>query len=278
MTVFRSMGCEVVVPSGLPAGAVRRLFDDRDRRFSRFIESSELNRVNDSPQGVTVVSEELASMLSLALDAARATDGLVSPAVGGAVLAAGYDRDFPLIPPDGDPVEPAAVPALDAIKLDGRILLRTRPVTLDLNGVVKGRTVDDALALLGDGWVSAGGDLATTQPIVVGLPGGDTVQLDRGGLATSSVSKRSWRRGGERQHHLIDPATGAPARTRWSDVTVAAPTCLEADVAAKAALLLGDGGPSWLDRRGLAGRFVDHDGYVLGNQSWTSAVPAEAAA
>ena len=278
MTAFRSMGCEVVVPSGLSAGAVRRLFDDRDRRFSRFIESSELNRVNDSPQGVTVVSEELASMLSLALDAARATDGLVSPTVGGAVLAAGYDRDFPLIPPDGDQVEPAAVPALNSIKLDGRILLRTRPVTLDLNGVVKGRTVDDALALLGDGWVSAGGDLATAQPIVVGLPGGDTVLVDRGGLATSSVSKRSWLRGGERQHHLIDPATGAPARTRWSDVTVAAPTCLEADIAAKAALLLGDEGPSWLDRRRLAGRFVDHDGCVVGNQSWTSAVPAQAAA
>jgi len=278
MTAFRSMGCEVVVPSGLSAGAVRRLFDDRDRRFSRFIESSELNRVNDSPQGVTVVSEELASMLSLALDAARATDGLVSPTVGGAVLAAGYDRDFPLIPPDGDQVEPAAVPALNSIKLDGRILLRTRPVTLDLNGVVKGRTVDDALALLGDGWVSAGGDLATAQPIVVGLPGGDTVLVDRGGLATSSVSKRSWLRGGERQHHLIDPATGAPARTRWSDVTVAAPTCLEADIAAKAALLLGDEGPSWLDRRGLAGRFVDQDGCVVGNQSWTSAVPAQAAA
>ena len=278
MTAFRSMGCEVVVPSGLSAGAVRRLFDDRDRRFSRFIESSELNRVNDSPQGVTVVSEELASMLSLALDAARATDGLVSPTVGGAVLAAGYDRDFPLILPDGDPVEPAAVPALNSIKLDGRILLRTRPVTLDLNGVVKGRTVDDALALLGDGWVSAGGDLATAQPIVVGLPGGDTVLVDRGGLATSSVSKRSWLRGGERQHHLIDPATGAPARTRWSDVTVAAPTCLEADIAAKAALLLGDEGPSWLDRRGLAGRFVDQDGCVVGNQSWTSAVPAQAAA
>ena len=278
MTAFRSMGCEVVVPSGLSAGAVRRLFDDRDRRFSRFIESSELNRVNDSPQGVTVVSEELASMLSLALDAARATDGLVSPTVGGAVLAAGYDRDFPLIPPDGDQVEPAAVPALNSIKLDGRILLRTRPVTLDLNGVVKGRTVDDALALLGDGWVSAGGDLATTYPIVVGLPGGDAVTVDRGGLATSSVAKRTWLRAGERQHHLINPATGAPAQTPWRDVTVAAPTCLAADVAAKAELLLGLAGPSWLDQRRLAGRFVDHDGAVLVTEAWRQSVPERAAA
>lgn len=272
------MGCEVVLPPGVPLDEVRRLFDDRDHRFSRFIPSSELNRVNANPPGVAVVSEELASMLSLALDAAHATGGLVTPTVGGAVLAAGYDRDFSLLPSDGEPVEPAAVPSVSSLTLHGRILLRSEPVTLDLNGVVKGKTVDDALALLGDGWVSAGGDLATTHPIVVGLPGGDAVTLDRGGLATSSVAKRSWLRGGERQHHLIDAASGRPAQARWQDVTVAAQTCFVADIAAKAALLLGDAGPAWLDDRGFAGRFVDRDGTVVTNQSWTSSVPLQAAA
>jgi FAD:protein FMN transferase len=275
---FRSMGCDVVLPPGAPARDVRRLFDERDRRFSRFIESSELNRVNAVPRGVTVVSEELASMLSLALDAAHATGGLVTPAVGGAVLAAGYDRDFSLLSPDSGPVEPAAVPLLDSLVLRGTILLRVEPLVLDLNGVVKGRTVDDALALLGDGWVSAGGDLATTHPIVVGLPGGAAVTLDRGGLATSSVAKRSWVRGGRRQHHLIDPASGQPSQSRWRDVTVAGPTCLAADIAAKAALLLDDEGPAWLDERGLAGRFVDHGGVIWTNRVWSSSVPLEAAA
>ena len=114
---------------------------------------------------------------------------------------------------------------------------------LDLNGVVKGQTVDDALDLLGDGWVSAGGDIATTVPLVVGLPGGDAINLERGGLATSSVARRAWRRGGVRQHHLIDPSTGLPSTSPWRDVTVAAQSCYVADVAAKAALLLGAGGP-----------------------------------
>jgi thiamine biosynthesis lipoprotein len=278
MTGFRSMGCEVLLPPGAPVEGVRRLFDERDRRFSRFIESSELNRVNAVPRGVTVVSEELASMLSVALDAAHATGGLVTPAVGGAMVAAGYDRDFSLLPPDSSPVEPAAVPPLACLVLRGTILLRAEPLVLDLNGVVKGKTVDDALALLGDGWVSAGGDLATTGPIVVGLPGGETVTLDRGGLATSSVAKRSWFRGGRLQHHLIDPTSGLPSQTRWRDVTVAGPTCLAADIAAKAALLLDDDGPAWLDGCGLAGRFVDHDDAVLTNVTWSSAVPLEAAA
>ena len=262
------MGCDVELPDGVDPTAVRELFDARDRRFSRFVQGSELNAVNASPLGVTVLSEELSSMLLLALDAARATGGLVTPAVGGALLRAGYDRDSAALPADGEPVEPARTPSLDSLSLRGRVLLRTDPVVLDLNGVVKSKTVDDTLALVGPGWVAAGGDVATTIPLQVGLPAGGSVTLDSGGLATSSVAVRTWRRGGETQHHLIDPATGAPARTPWRDVTVAAENCVAADVAAKAALLLGPAGPSWLDRRNLPGRFVTHRGAVHFNETW----------
>lgn len=276
MSGFRSMGCDVALSADAPA--VRELFHARDQRFSRFIEGSELNAVNACPLGVTVVSEELSSMLLLAVDAARATGGLVTPAVGGALLRAGYDRDSAAMPADGEPVEPARMPSLDSLSLRGRVLLRTEPVVLDLNGVVKSKTVDDALALLGSGWVSAGGDVATTVPVQVGLTGGGAVTLDAGGLATSSVTVRAWRRGGETQHHLIDPATGAPARTPWRDVTVAAENCVAADIAAKAALLLGPAGPSWLDRRNLPGRFVTHRGAVQFNETWRSLAPERLAA
>ena len=268
MNGFRSMGCDVSCSRGLAVSAIEALFDARDRRFSRFLDSSELSRLNAHPLGVALVSEELASMLALSLDAANATDGLVSPAVGGAVLAAGYDRDFAALPADGDAVEPVRVPVLDAVVLRRNVLLRTEPVVLDLNGVVKGKTVDDALALGGDGWVSAGGDLATTVPVAVALPGDEVVTLRRGGLSTSSVARRTWLRGGVRQHHLIDPRTGAPARSPWRDVTVAAGSCVVADVAAKAALLLGGAGPAWLDERRLAGRFVGADGVVTHNDAW----------
>lgn len=279
MNTFRSMGCDVRLPYGAAVDAVRDLFDARDARFSRFKDSSELNGLNAGPLGVAVVSEDFASMLSLGIDAARATDGLISPAVGAAVLAAGYDRDFHHIPRDVGAVEPAEVPSLEAISLRGRVLLRAVPVTLDLNGVVKGKTVDDALALLdGSGWVSAGGDIAVAEPVVVGLPGGDSITVHSGGLATSSVAKRSWLAGGERQHHLIDPRTGAPSRSPWRDVTVAAPTCLAADVAAKAALILGFDGPWWLERRGLAGRLVDHHGNVTLTSRWARYAPLTVAA
>jgi FAD:protein FMN transferase len=275
---FRSMGCEIVLPDGVAVDGVRALFDARDRRFSRFNKDSELSLLNATPLGVALISEDMASMLAAALDAARATGGLVTPTVGGAILSAGYDRDFSEVHEVETPAAAAWVPSLDAVSLRGRMLLRTEPVALDLNGVVKGRTVDDALALLGQGWVAAGGDLATSIPVVVGLPGGDSITVHKGGLATSSVAVRTWRRGGVLQHHLIDPATGAPSRTPWRDVTVAAASCFVADVAAKAALLLGPAGLSWLDRRGLAGRFVDRGGAITVNESWRSALPERLAA
>jgi thiamine biosynthesis lipoprotein len=267
------MGCEIVLSDGADVDDVRALFEARDRRFSRFSEDSELSLINATPLGVALISEDMASMLAAAFDAARATGGLVTPTVGGAILAAGYDRDFLAVRDVETPAAAALVPSLDTVSLRGRMLLRTEPVVLDLNGVVKGRTVDDALALLRRGWVAAGGDLATSIPVVVGLPGGDSITVHKGGLATSSVAVRTWRRAGALQHHLIDPATGAPSRTPWRDVTVAAGSCFVADVAAKAALLLGPAGPSWLDRRGLAGRFVDTRGVTSVNESWRSAVP-----
>ena len=272
------MGCEIVLSAGASIAEVQALFDDRDLRFSRFVASSELNRVNATPAGVCLVSEEFAAMTARALAAARATGGLVTPAGGAALLAAGYDRDFEALTDDPTAVVPAQVPSIDSISLRGRMLLRTVPVVLDLNGVVKGATVDDALALLGSGWVAAGGDIATTRPVVVGLPAGDTVTLFQGGLATSSVATRTWLRAGVPQHHLIDPATGSPSRSPWRDVTVVAQNCVAADVAAKAALLLGQAGPSWLDRRGLPGRFIDGRGAVQLNETWRRFAPAAAVA
>jgi thiamine biosynthesis lipoprotein len=57
----------------------------------------------------------------------------------------------------------------------------------------------------------------------------------------------------------------------WLEVSVAAGSCLAADVAAKAAVLLGDDGPDWLDERQLPGRFVGPDGIVV-NVGWRDAV------
>jgi FAD:protein FMN transferase len=272
---FRSMGCEVVV-AGASADerrAVERLFEERDRVFSRFRPESELNRVNAAGGTPTRVSQEFAEMLEVALEAARETGGLVDPTLGTQLESAGYDVDFAsLVPRSGSPAA-VAPQSRETVLLLGRTVTVPRGVRLDLNGVVKGRTVDDALALLaGDGFVSAGGDLAARGTLVAALPRGGAVTLVRGALATSGTDRRRWTRDGSVLHHLIDPRTGAPSRSPWEQVTACGLTCLGADVAAKAAFLLGAEGPGWLDRRALPGRFLAADGRVVVNACWRSAL------
>jgi thiamine biosynthesis lipoprotein len=264
------MGCDVVV-SGGDSATVLAVFARWERCFSRFRSDSELSRVNAAAEPALLVSPLFAEALGVALDIARATEGLVDPTLGTALENAGYDRDFACLPQDGE-LGPAAPSRLDEVRLDGTILRRPPGLRLDLNGVVKALAVDEAAATLpGEGFVSAGGDLAGRGPVDVGLPGGGAVRLVRGGLATSGVASRRWRRGGLEQHHLIDPRTGRPARSPWQQVTVSGALCLDADAAAKAAFLLGADGPAWLDERGLAGRFVRTGGRVVENRAWSRA-------
>lgn len=273
---FRSMGCEIVCAGGDPT-TVAGVFARWESTFSRFLGESELSRVNASPEPGVVVSPLFARALRASLDAADDTAGLVDPTLGAALEAAGYDRDFALLPADG-PLGPASPSRLGELSLDGTILRRPPGLVLDLNGVVKALAVDEAVAgLPGDGFVSAGGDLAARGPVDVGLPGGGAVRLVRGGLATSGVSTRAWRRGALPQHHLVDPRTGRPSRSPWQEVTVAGASCFASDVAAKAAFLLGADGPDWLDWRGLPGRFVAAGGEVHANKAWRAGISAEAA-
>lgn len=276
---FHSMGCEIAVGGGSPGErqAIEHLFAERDRIFSRFREESELNRVN-AASGSVRVSRVFAQMLSLALGAAEQTGGVFDPTLGSALEAAGYDADFASLRPDPRPPGPPARGAWRSVRLVGFHLSFPAHVQLDLNGVVKGQTVDDALTLLqGDGFVSAGGDLAVRGATVVALPAGGSVSVLQGALATSGIDRRRWSRGGIEQHHLIHPRTGEPAESHWEQVTACGSTCCGADVAAKTAFLLGEQGPEWLDRRTMPGRFVPSAGEIVVNAAWRRSLEPAAA-
>lgn len=260
------MGCDVVTV-GAPGAA--EVFERYDRTFSRFRAGSELVRVNR--RGGGRVSALFAEVLATALWAAEETGGLVDPTVGAAVVAAGYDRDFGVGLDRAEPPRPPAVSGWRRVRLAGRAVVLPRGCSLDLNGVVKALAVDEAAQELpSGGFVSAGGDLATRGAVDVALPGGGAVSV-RGGLATSGTARRRWLRGGVAQHHLIDPRTGRSAVVPWTAVTVAGADCLAADVAAKAAFLLGAAGPAWLEARGLPGRLLAGDGTVVETRDWARA-------
>jgi thiamine biosynthesis lipoprotein len=239
---FRAMGCDVAVAGGDPA-AVATVLERWEAAFSLFRPESELSRVNRSSARVVAVSSLFARALEVALNMAAETEGLVDPTLCG---------------------------RWPEVVQSGWMLSRPPGLVLDLNGVVKALAVDEAAATLGvPGFVSVGGDLAVRGPVDVALPAGGAIRVVSGGLATSGTASRGV--------HLVDTATGSPSDSRWQQVTASGATCLDADVAAKAAFLLGERGPDWLEARGIAGRFIGVDGEVVENRAWhdaTAAVPA----
>jgi thiamine biosynthesis lipoprotein len=97
---------------------------------------------------------------------------------------------------------------------------------------------------------------------------GQTVSILDGGLATSGTTVRQWHRGGQVHHHIIDPATGRAAAPCWRTVSVAAATCVDANTASTAAVILGPRAPGWLEELGLPARLVDLAGQATVVGGW----------
>ncbi len=288
---FPTMGCActVILPAARLDAAVEveALFAAWHEALSRFIPDSELSRLNAQPGTPVRVSPLLFSVLEEALRAANATNGLFDPTLEPTIRELGYDRTFASLAPDGAPVQ--AHPSLGAwrhVVLDRSVQTVALPIGagIDLGGIAKGMAVDAGVALLESrgvesAMIEAGGDLA-----VLGLPPEEDawwvavdglvgrVAITSGGLATSGVARRSWRRGGQVYHHLIDPRTGDSARSDLWSVTAAAGSCAQAEVAAKVALINGrEAGSVFLDAIGISALFVERDGGALTVGLWEAA-------
>lgn len=259
-----------------------------DDACSRFRDDSELAHLNTA--GSAIVSPLLLDAIETALVAADVTGGLVDPTVGASLRALGYDRDFGVV------VRSGAKPVFELTPASGRqsvlvdrasSTVRLHPGTeLDLGATAKALAADliaDAAHLETGSpvLVSLGGDIAVAGtapdggwPVLVTDDSrardarGQTVAIQKGGLATSSITVRRWRAGNMEMHHIVHPRTGAPVAGDWRTVTVAASTCVEANIAATAAIVLGSAAPAWLESRDLSARLVRPDGTVVATGSW----------
>jgi thiamine biosynthesis lipoprotein len=304
---FHALGTAVSVLLTAPAwrekaGAILRAeLAAVDVACSRFRADSELFRLNNAGGREIAISRRLAGALAAALAAARATDGDVDPTCGRALIGLGYDRDFAKIPRDGTvplragrlriTVTPAA--GWRAVELDERRGTARLPagVALDLGATAKALAADQAAeriaAAVGGGvLVNLGGDIRAVGPPPDGgwrigivdelaphqspdtAPQAQAVVITDGGLATSGTTARAWRRGGIGLHHIIEPATGLPAQTCWQSVSVAAASCLDANIASTAAVIRGERAVTWLSELRLPARLVRHNGSVLALAGW----------
>jgi FAD:protein FMN transferase len=261
-----------------------------DAACSRFRADSDLTAVNEGAGGPVKVSATLLDAVDVAMGAAASTDGLVDPTIGRILRVLGYDRDFELVERQGPPLRAVvtSMPGWRAVRVDRVRNTITVPagVELDLGATAKAWCADRAAAAAAARCqtgvlVSLGGDIAVAGPSLGGWVvrladehdaptdgPGPTVIIDEGGLATSSIVRRRWERGGEELHHLIDPRTGRPAAAIWRTVSVAAATCAGANTASTAAVLLGDSAPTWLAEHGLPARLVRRSGEVVTVGGW----------
>ena len=294
---FRALGTDVAVLTGDAASleaatdAVRRELDAVDAACSRFRSDSELADLNRSAGRPVAVSALLLEAVEVARRGAALTQGLVDPTMGASMRALGYDRDFRSVPPDGPPLELhlPAVAGWRSVIVDREARTVTVPagVELDLGATAKAWAVDRAAAAAARACpdpvlVSIGGDLAVGGPLrpdgwpvlvtddhaVTEDPSGQTISIQVGGLATSGTTVRRWRRGEVELHHLIDPRSGRPIVAHWRTASVAAGSCVDANIASTASMILGPAAPAWLDARHLPARLVQVDGTVTTVAGW----------
>lgn len=285
--------------------SVQQVVDAFDRACSRFRADSELSEVNRAAGRAIRVSPLMIEATLAGVRAAWLTEGDVDPTLGRELVALGYDRDFSLglggrgaiagRGAGGDRVPRgslsfASVAGWRTIRVDveaGTVGIGAG-VNLDLGATAKALASDHCAAAARDAagcgvLVSLGGDIATAGPAPAGGwrvrvtddhrtgPGapGQWITLDCGGLATSSTSVRRWRSadGGD-AHHLLDPATGLPVAGGWRTVSVAAATCLDANIASTAAIVRGPRAAAWLQQMGLPSRLVSDEGGSLHVGGW----------
>jgi FAD:protein FMN transferase len=249
---FRAMGtaCAVAVtatseewtPARRALDAGRAEIVACERALSRFDPQSDLQRVNRSSGEWVLVGDRLVEAFEVALRARQETDGRFDPTILPALVAAGYDRSFEQITPRAPRIACSWRPHARIEIDDGRRRVRIESdAAADLGGIGKGFSATRALEAMRSAWpaltgglVDLGGDIAVwgaspdrgswrigvADPRVPGASFG-VLRIPAGGVATSGRDRRRFGLANS-LHHLIDPATGAPARGGPLAVTVVA--------------------------------------------------------
>jgi FAD:protein FMN transferase len=293
---FRAMNSDVILLAQGEPENVQRGFEHAracitasEARLTRFSDESELANLNRSGGHWFHASPDLFEIVGEARSLAEQTEGLFDPSILDALERVGYDRSMDAIRVSGPgPLRPAFIPANDfrAVELDEtRSAIRLPPgMRIDLGGIAKGWIAERAALVLA-GFssacaVNAGGDMFLTglledrEPWQVDLEDPrdpDQVlamlQVGPGAVATSSITRRTWRQDGRVRHHLIDPRTGESAQTDWLSVTVIAPHATVAEVFAKVLLIVGSQGATELAARrdDIAFIAVDRNGQLWGS-------------
>ncbi|HET9125269.1 MAG TPA: FAD:protein FMN transferase [Solirubrobacteraceae bacterium] len=279
---FDAMGSSIRLLIGgplLPGAAAPPAAADREKAFvldysdrlSRFRPSSELSALNRDPRERVPASPLLRAAIRSAIWAAERSDGLVDPTLVHALERNGYDHSLHTARPAplaealaaAPPRRPAAPDPRGRWRTvivddDAEVIIRPPGLALDTGGSGKGLCADAIVLHLRSythcaadcgGDIAVGGIGAQLAPYAIEVEHPLTgtsvgaIAVGAGGIATSGLNVRIWRRGdGSFAHHLLDPSTGEPVWSGLVGATALGASALEAETLSKMALLLGPAG------------------------------------
>lgn len=268
-----------------------------EARWSRFLPTSDLSRLNRSGGGRHRVHPDLITLVETMRSAARLTGGRYDPTMLCEIIDAGYAASI------DDPRRVSIAVDLPSIGHSVHDILVDRHgsavhlppgLGLDPGGIGKGLAADIVVAELlqrgaAGALVAIGGDMAFAGAspygddwhVTIADPfnaDGELVRIgvSAGGVATSSTRTRRWQHAGRLRHHVLDPVGRGQSSTDLAAVTVVASSGWQAEALATAAILGGsDGAGAVIERDAVAGLAVVDDGRML---TWGSIRVGEASA
>lgn len=246
---------------------IKNLIINFEKSFSRFLDTSEVSRLNKT-DGKFSASAEMIKIMLKAKKFHLETAGIFDPTILQTLKNVGYGKSFSLLDSDKSQWNNHKLSnglndeiGFQKIIIDKRegTILKPIGTQIDLGGIGKGYIVDMIVELIDkkgydNYWISAGGDMHVSGQTEIGQLWQIGIQNPRAldkdiakiqvpisglAIATSGVAKRQWTINGQIKHHLIDPRTGDSAKNDLLAVTIITDTVTRADVYAKTVFILG---------------------------------------
>ena len=252
-----------------------------ESRYSRYLPDSLLSTINRSagnPSGV-VVDNETTALLDYAQTCYQQSGGLFDVTSG--VLRSIWNFKENRLPSQHQIDTTLELIGWEKVRWAApHITLPVAGMELDFGGVVKEYAADACANLcrshgIHHGMVNMGGDIHVIGPhpdgtawkIGIQDPSDPaktitTVNLKRGGLASSGDYQRFIEIDGQRYSHILNPKTGWPVQGLRA-VSVIAPHCLIAGSTSTIAMLKGEAGKQWLDETLVPYLWVDDESHLF---------------
>ncbi len=238
------------------------IFKALDQSLSIYQPTSNISRFNKASKRLKI-DHHLATVVRRSLEVWKDTEGLFDITVQPLVKAWGFGVKPVDQYPDSSAIA-AILPCVgtEKISLQGnRLIKQKRCVTIDVNGIAQGYSVDVIANFLQANAlttyiVEVGGEIRIKgkkpdgSPMKIGIEAPDfannrtqimqrIISMEEGAVTTSGNYRKFHESKGTRINHIIDPVTGFPINNELISVTLMAPDAITADAYDNALMSMG---------------------------------------